>query len=290
MRKKVLFLIILIGLVSASSCVPACSSTDIICQLENIPLQTICILKQDAVSVVSSPAVYGLNNIYDFIITNPPLSGVESVYNDVLFAVESFFIIVLLVSALRLILSGILNAFERAKAKEDVKKVFFNMFLVWVSFDVYNLVTQLSNAFSAFLAPSAQEWSGVIFPVFMNPVSFLILFIAMISLIAALLFAVIRWVLVYVGLFLFPLSLALSAFPVTESFGRFFLDIIIINFVVQIVNALFMRIIVNLISTANFSGILVATGSLVLMILITLSLYLTAVFDAVSGNSWLRRF
>ncbi len=253
-------------------------------------MQTICILKQEVVNSVSSPIGVGLNGIYNFIITNPPLAGAGSVYNNVLFAVESFFIVILLVSALRVILSGILGPLERAKAKEDLKRVFFNMFLVWISFDVYNIAVQLSNAFSAFLAPSAQDWSGMVFPVFMNPASFFILFIALITVLVALVFSVIRWVLVYVGLFLFPVSLALSAFPVTESFGRFFLDIIIINFVVQIVNALFMRIIANLISVSSFSGILIAIGSLVLMIFITLGLYLTAIFDAVSGNNWLRRF
>lgn len=288
--KIALFFIFMLGVASASSCLQQCPSTDIICNLENIPMQTVCILKQYAVSSVSSPIGFGLNNIYYFVITNPPLNGTEKIYNDVLFAVESFFIIILLVSALRLVLSGILGPFERAKAKEDLKKVFLNIFLVWISFDIYNIMVQLSNAFSIFLAPSAQDWSGVIFPVFMNPISFAILFIALITVLVTLVFAVMRWVLVYVGLFLFPLSLAFSAFPVTESFGRFFLDIIIINFVVQIINALFMRIISNLISSSTFSGILIAIGSLILMIFITLGLYLTAVFDAISGNNWLRRF
>ena len=204
MKTAALFLIFMLGVASASSCVQQCPMTDIVCQLENIPMQTVCILKQDVVSSVSSPISFGLTNIYNFAISNPPLEGTKNIYNDVLFAVESFFIIILLVSSLRIILSGILGPLERAKAKENLKKVFFNMFLVWISFDVYNIATQLSNAFSAFLAPSAQDWSGVIFPVFMNPISFVILFIALMTVLVALIFAVVRWVLVYVGLFLSP--------------------------------------------------------------------------------------
>jgi hypothetical protein len=260
------------------------------CQLENIPLQTICTFKQQTINAISSPISVSLNSIYNFIITNPSLENTNDLYNNVIFAVESFFIIILLISSIRLIFSSILGPADRARAKEELKKVFFNMFLVWISFDVYNIAIQLSNAFSVFLAPSAQEWSNTIFPVFMNPLSFVILLIALITVVITLIFAVMRWVLVYVGLFLFPLSLALTSFPITEVFGKFFLDIIIINFVVQIVNALFMKIIVNLLSTNNSTGIFIAIGSLVLMILITVGLYLTTIFDAISGNSWLRRF
>ncbi len=222
-------------------------------------------------------------------VTNPSIENAGSDYNSVLYAVESFFIIILLISAIRLIFSSILGAVDRAAAKEGLKKVFINMFLVWVSFDVYSVAIQLSNAFSVFLAPSAQDWSSNLFPLFMNPLSFVILVIAVATVLIAALLAVIRWVMVYIGLFVFPIALALNAFPITEQFGRFFLSIIIVNFVVQIIGALFMRIILSLISSGPPSGIFVAAGSLVLMVLITFGLYLTTIFNAISENSWLRR-
>jgi hypothetical protein len=232
--------------------------------------------------------------IFTFIVSNPIITSPETkgIFDDIIFVVELFFMVILIWNAIRIMYSSVLGPVDRAVAKEDVKKTFFAMFVVWLSYEIYFIVIELVNAIVKLIAPSSEDWSAVMTSL-TSPGSFLIFILLVIMMLSFLLWAVTRYVLVYLGLFMFPLALAFESLDATRAFGKVLKNIIIANFVVQIIDVLLFKVLIALIKsygTFNLSlapdvgRILLAIGVFFLIILINAVLYTTAVLESVMSN------
>lgn len=232
--------------------------------------------------------------IFVFIISNPNITSAETkgIFDDIIFVVELFFMVILIWNAIRIMYSSVLGPVDREIAKEDVKKTFFAMFVVWLSYEIYFIVIELVNAVVKLIAPSSEDWSTVMASL-TSPGSFFIFIIMVLMMLFFLLWAVMRYVLVYLGLFMFPLAIAFESLDATKAFGKVLKNIIIANFVVQIIDVLMFKILVAIIKsygTLNLSlspdvgRVLLALGIFLLMILVNAVLYITALLESVMSN------
>lgn len=262
---------------TASSCNVNCNG-DMLCEIQNLGNQVYCSfengISQNAYSYIQEMS----SNIYFELIGNLQFDGNSlNFYTQVQFLVESLLGLVLVFSAVKLIYSSTLDAIERQKAKTESQTTLVNMLLVAISMPIYLLAISLTNNISAFLTPSSTEFQNAINLSVVSGVIFLIIAIIVITLATFALF--LRIILTFAGLFIFPFALLFESFSLTRSLGVGLKNLIITNFVVQIIDALMIKLMVLAIGsdTGMFfpttSSLIIVCGILLFSVFVNFKLY-----------------
>lgn len=273
------------------SCGNNCGA-DVLCYLGSISSQAWCFFTSWVKNAVQATLGTAFSLVFLFVFSNPSFGdeATKAMYTDILFVVESLFVIILLFSAVRLLSSNVMGERERFEAKEDLKKVFLSMFLVWIGYDLYIVAVDLVNAIVQFLAPTSEQWTQAVTSNLLNIPAWFFFIVLFLSFFLFLTLAIVRWLLVYLGVFLLPMAIAFDAFPMTASIGKLFKNMITANFVVQIIDIFLLKILIVLLGNYNFYSfqgialglvrVCLAFGLLFLMTFISLGVYFSGVMDS----------
>ncbi len=277
-RKIVLLLAALLLPAFAAAQQDACQQTQctgVLCQVAGLPYAIQCALTRGLSQMILDLLSRILHKTGQLVAASPPLENqaTHAIYDDIAVAAESLFFIVLLLNAVKLVYASAFSAEERMAAKEGLKKTIVNMLLLALAFNLYVIAVDATNAFASAIVPSTAQWALEIQPGPDNNLAFLTLL-----LLAFVLFAVgevMRYVLTYLGLFMLVLALVLENTPLAEGFGKFLKLFVAANFVVQIVQAVFLRVAVGapgdllgggIVATATgkvaFAGVTLLAGAL----------------------------
>jgi hypothetical protein len=264
---------------------------DLLCKIAGLPNAIQCALETGIASQLENAVTGILSRVTQFIVGSPPLDGssTRELFSLVSFLVELLFVPILMLNGLKLTYSSMFSAQERAEAKDEVRQVLVAMVLVWAAYDLYALATDATNAFSAALAPSQADWnnavnasaglSGIGNLVLLGLIVFSLQFFAFTA------FA--RYILAYVGLFTLVISMPLEALPATSGIGRAMRNLVVANFIVQILQALFLKIAVTSIADLNTSytyKFAFITGVLLVGALAGIVVYAAALLSSISRS------
>ncbi len=254
MRKAFVALLLVLPFASALDCVPKDCGGNLLCSIAGLPEALKCALVNAVVEVLAAPLRALLELARFFVTTTPPLASDSgrALFELVGFIASLLLFLALLLDGIKLAWASAFSEEERVQAKEGVKRTVFSMLVVWLGFDLYAMAVDAGNSFASAIAPSQSEWlaaSG-------SSVSNLVLLAFLVPAIAFFVFSAFgRWLFSFMGFTLFVVALAFECFPLTGGIGRALKKLVAANFVVQILQAIFMKI-----AASSFSGMGAVTG------------------------------
>ncbi|MBI3588449.1 hypothetical protein HY095_04605 [Candidatus Micrarchaeota archaeon] len=257
---------------------------DFICMLESIGEQAYCIISDKFHSIAGGAinALYGV--IFSYSLLTPSFDDAATAfYQQIVYVAESIMLAVLMLSGVRLIYSSLLSAGERMEAKLEAQRAAANMLLIGLAMPLYLLASDVARAVAAAVGPSQAEFESAALATLVTiPVwGFLFAGLLALALLLSAVLASFRFVLAFIGLFLLPFALAFESFWVTAGIGRTLKLLIATNFVVQILQSLFLKLFVFAIGSGRtlypaHLELFTATGVLLFATWVTCKLYANA--------------
>ena len=237
---------------------------DLICSIENIGSQVYCAAAGEFHSVAGGAT----NDLYGVLLSvslaSPTFDQTDAdFYQQIVYTAETVLMVFLLFNGIKLMYSSVLSATERAQAKHEAQQTLVNMALVGLSMPLYMLALDVTSALATSVSPTPVQFNSAIFATLVSSSFFAVLLLAALAI--ASIFWIIRFTIAFIGLFLLPFALAFESFWVTASIGRGLKLLIASNMVVQVLQALFLKLLV-LVVASNNSFIIGSSDSLMLAV------------------------
>ncbi len=170
-----------------------------------------------------------------FITANPNPEDYESYWQAIIVLISGFYLLIFLATGLKFVY-GSYDEVQRQEAKEWAKKALLIVILCNASLLLYTLLLNIGSAVSLYLWNSSYEQMFQLQNLSVLNL-FLLAFFA-IAVLAALVTLFIRYLLVLVGIMVFPIGLFLYFVPFTQSFGKIILNTLAVVILLQFFDVL----------------------------------------------------
>ena len=275
-----------------SNCQPSsCNSLDVPCMLMSLGSQVSCQFSKSASDAANSATGQVFNVTYALVVSNPPITdSMESAHAGIVSVLSAFFLMIIVWNALGLVVAGSVSYVSRFEAKSNTERAIVGLLVVQVSSPIYQLLLQFFSAFSGALKPSESEVNSISGSL-VNPGGGMIFSgIVALCMVVFLIVIVLRWVVVVVGFFIFPVAVALDSAPFLKQFGEMLKRLVVGNFVIQLVDLVLLRTVGFIVS--NPGGLLdfgllfsyaAVLGVVVLLIAINFKFYFGSIANTVTN-------
>ncbi len=255
---------------------------DILCSIQNLGTQIQCAFTSEFHAIAGGAINTMFNAIMAVTLSTPTFDDAATAfYQEIIIIAESILLVMLLLAGVKLMYSTMLSASERAEAKQEAQKTAVNMLLVGLSLPLYLLALDVTRTLAAGVGPTQSEFGNAVTASVFGSGFFMIVLVA--ALLVATIFALTRYVIAFASLFLLPFALVFESFWVTASIGRGLKLLVATNLVIQVLQALFLKLIVFAIASSSSlppldgaGALLTAVGMLAFGSWVTAKLYATA--------------
>ena len=223
--------------------------------------------------ILNAPIQPLLNMIYSLLTQPVNIDIFSPVWVTIVYILSMFYGILLMYVGFRFILSGY-SAEQREKAKSSLTNIIIMMVLVQASYYIYSLTIEVSSSVTTVILNMVQQnfFLLTIDNITNIGLQFAFVFPYVLSLLITLILLVLRYMIVSMGIILFPIGIFFYFIGPFNNFGRLLINFLFSTMALTFFYAVIFLASANLLNAAPFQNIkiLVMIGAFTLVNIITI--------------------